>query len=259
MKSIYRQLQKEAIRVAEKYPPPAFYTDHADKVRQSQRFFNSDPMVCRGFEYVRNTIDDDYGHGLAHVKNVAIDAGALLLIEGGAISCSEPGLTHGLRMAHFAGLLHDICRKEENHAEAGAVFAEKVLPAYSFSDSDVADICRAIRNHEAFGENNTRDADRSGQLLSDCLYDADKFRWGPENFTQTIWGMVAYLDISVPQFLAHYPRGMAYLKKIRKTFRTRTGRLYGPQFIDFGIAIGNELYDIIRTAYADYPEPPSSA
>lgn len=259
MKPIYSQLQKEAIRIAEKYPPPDFYADHADELRRSQRFFNSDPMVCHVFEYVRRTIDDDYGHGLVHVKNVALDAGALLLIEGRQGSYSADGLTGGLRMAHFAGLLHDICRKAENHAEVGAVFAEKTLQAYSLSGSEVADICLAIRNHEAFGENNTRDADQNGQLLSDCLYDADKFRWGPENFTQTIWDMVAYLDISLHQFLAHYPRGMAYLKKIRETFRTRTGRLYGPQFIDLGIAIGNELYDVIRTAYADHIDPPPSA
>lgn len=258
MKPIYRQLQREAIRIAEKYPEPAFYRDHADAVNRSREFFAADPMVCRLFEYVSRVIDDDYGHGLAHVRSVALDAGALIVIEGQQARFSEDALIHRLRLAHFAGLLHDICRKSDNHAEAGAVFAEKVLAAYPFSDSDVAEICLAIRNHEAFGENNTGGTTAGGQLLSDCLYDADKFRWGPENFTQTIWGMVSYLNISVDQFLSHYPRGMAYLKKIRETFRTATGRRYGPDFIDLGIAIGNDLYERIRTAYADQPNASGS-
>jgi hypothetical protein len=46
---------------------------------------------------------------------------------------------------------------------------------------------------------------------------------------------------------------MALLKKIRGTFRSRTGRRYGPQFIDMGIAIGEELYQVILT---DFITPP---
>ena len=75
-------------------------------------------------------------------------------------------------------------------------------------------------------------------MLSDCLYDADKFRWGPDNFTHTIWDMVGFINPPLKTFVSHYPKGMALLKKIRGTFRSRTGRRYGPQFIDVGIAIG---------------------
>jgi hypothetical protein len=46
---------------------------------------------------------------------------------------------------------------------------------------------------------------------------------------------------------------MALLKKIRGTFRTRTGRRYGPQFIDVGIAIGDELYQVLQTDFIDRP------
>jgi hypothetical protein len=35
---------------------------------------------------------------------------------------------------------------------------------------------------------------------------------------------------------------MEFLKKIKDTFRTPTGRKYGPGFIDLGVAIGDELY-----------------
>jgi hypothetical protein len=57
--------------------------------------------------------------------------------------------------------------------------------------------------------------------------------------------MLAYRDVPVDRFLTHYPQGMAFLKKIRNTFRTNTGRQYGPQFIDLGIAIGDELYKVL--------------
>jgi hypothetical protein len=47
-----------------------------------------------------------------------------------------------------------------------------------------------------------------------------------------------------------YPEGMEKLAKIKDTFRTRTGKKYGPQFIDLGIAIGKELFDVINREFA---------
>jgi hypothetical protein len=43
-------------------------------------------------------------------------------------------------------------------------------------------IVAAIRNHEAFRKI-LESEDKSARLVSDSLYDADKFRWGPDNFT----------------------------------------------------------------------------
>jgi len=54
-------------------------------------------------------------------------------------------------------------------------------------------IADAIRNHEAFKET-LEAADKEGRLVSDALYDADKFRWGPENFTTTLWTIVTAND-----------------------------------------------------------------
>lgn len=247
MKEIFRKFQQEAIRIADRYPVPAFYIDFKDAVGRSRQFFDSDPVIDRLHSYVKGVIENDFGHGLEHVREVALDAGALILIEQDIPEHPEPGQCQGLRMAHCAGLLHDIRRKVRNHAEAGAEAADGILRAYPFTDAEVGHICRAIRNHEAFGENRTEGCCGAGALLSDCLYDADKFRWGPENFTRTVWGMISSMDVSVETFMDHYPRGMAFLQKIRSTFRTRTGKLYGPQFIDLGLAIGNDLYEVIRT------------
>ena len=250
MKKIFQQLQMEAIRIARQYPGPDFYRDFSAEVARSYRHFISDGQTRRIHDYVAETIENDYGHGIDHAQKVALDAGALILAEGARSGYEDARLVHLLSLAHCAGLLHDICRKQKKHARAGAAAAENILTEFGFSDRETADMCRAIANHEAFGDNHGSDT-HAGDLLSDCLYDADKFRWGPENFTQTVWSMVNYMDISMETFMAHYPRGMAFLKKIRGTFRTSVGREYGPQFIDLGVAIGNDLHEFIRAEYLD--------
>jgi hypothetical protein len=45
---------------------------------------------------------------------------------------------------------------------------------------------------------------------------------------------------------------MESLKKIKTTFRTKTGRQYGPQFLDLGLAIGQELHDVILSDFSEY-------
>ncbi len=250
MKTIFRQLQMEAIRIARQHPAPAFYRDFEKEVSRSVRFFVTDSRIKRIRDYVDENLEDDFGHGIDHARKVALDAGVLVLVEARKIGCEDGELTRLLRLAHCAGLLHDIRRKEKKHAAAGAEEAERVLACRGFSSREVADVRLAIANHEAFGVNHGGET-REGDLLSDCLYDADKFRWGPENFTHTLWSMLSYRDIPMETFLSHYPKGMAFLQKVRDTFRTPTGRAYGPRFIDIGIDIGNDLYELIRSEYAD--------
>ena len=91
-----------------------------------------------------------------------------------------------------------------------------------------------------------------GELLSNCLYDADKFRWGPDNFKDTIWDMVSYFNPPLTDFMKGYPKGMEKIAAIKSTFRTPAGKKFGPQFIDLGLAIGEELYEVIKTEFAEY-------
>jgi hypothetical protein len=51
--------------------------------------------------------------------------------------------------------------------------------------------------------------------------------------------------------MARYPQGMEGLEKIKTTFRTQTGKKYGPRFIDLGLAIGKKLYEVIQTEFSD--------
>jgi hypothetical protein len=156
-------------------------------------------------------------------------------------------------LAIFSGLLHDICRDVENHAECGAEEAEKVLARdFDLSGSEIACIGNAIRNHEAFCASATG-GPQWAQLLSDCLYDADKFRWGPDTFTHTLWYMADHQGLSPRDLIERFPWGMSGTYRIIETFRTPTGRQYGPQIIETGVEIGKEIYRYLVQQYPEHP------
>ena len=241
MDAIIDRLRQQARKIAAQQPQADFYRDFEQEVKESADYFHTDAVVCRLKAAVEDVIDNDFGHGMDHARKVALDAGALVVIEGRSLDYAAGFAPEHIRMAHCAGLLHDIQRKQKNHAREGAIYARKMLAAYSFSDREINNICVAIANHEAFSEPMEPPTPAS-RLLSDCLYDSDKFRFGPDNFTDTVWEMIERSNISLNRFLALYPRGIDFLKKIRNTFRTPTGRKYGPQFIDIGLAIGEALH-----------------
>ena len=111
-------------------------------------------------------------------------------------------------------------------------------------------VTAAIRNHEAFREV-LMSEDESARLVSDALYDADKFRWGPDNFTTTLWLMIKASGTSARTLYNTFQEKMAGIRRIKETFRSATGRRYGPEFIDFGIEIGNEIYSEMERMIRD--------
>jgi hypothetical protein len=174
-----------------------------------------------------------------------------MLIEARQSGYDEAALSRLVCLAQTAGLLHDVKRKKKDHSSHAAAHAKKLLKKYSYSAEEIDSITTAIQNHEAF----KKPIDASspeGALLSNCLYDADKFRWGPDNFHDTLWDMVSYFNPPLIKFMEGYPQGMEKIKSIKTTFRTPTGQKYGPQFIDLGLAIGEELYEVIQTEFSSY-------
>jgi len=251
MHLIYARLREQARLIVAGFPSPDFYQDHSQAYEYSSRLFQADPEIRKLCRFVSENLDDDFGHGLQHAIKVTIDAGALMHIEGQAAGYSESMLERRTQIVQSAGLLHDTKRKKKDHSKHGADYARAVLENYSLSYDEIEDVCRAIQNHEAFKSNVTIDT-TEGALISDCLYDADKFRWGPDNFTDTLWDMVSFLNPPLPKFMARYPRGMESLEKIKATFRTETGKRYGPQFLDLGLAIGQKLHDVILSDFSEY-------
>ena len=249
MDPVYLRLRKRARQIVLTYPNPRFYKDFKQAANQSGTLFNSAPLIAELREFVAENVDDNFGHGMAHADKVSVDAGTLMIIEGHRTGYPEDRILRRVLVAQCAGLLHDIKRKHKNHAVEGADCAREVLQSYRLSTDEIEDICQAILNHEAFKETIKIDTPE-GLLVSDCLYDADKFRWGPDNFTDTLWSMIASLNPPLDQFIKRYPKGMAALARIKTTFRTATGIEYGPQFIDLGLAIGEDLYQTILKDFA---------
>ena len=250
MQPIYARLRERACQIVSTFPPPVFYQDQSRAYDFSKVFFNNDPTVKKLYGYVSDHLEDNFGHGLQHAVKVTVDAGALLYIEGKNAGYGKSMLVGRIQVVQCAGLLHDIKRKKKEHAKLGAVRAREILKDYPLASDDIEDVCRAIHNHEAFKKEILITTSK-GALVSDCLYDADKFRWGPDNFTDTLWDMISYYDLPLSKFMARYPQGMEGLEKIKTTFRTQTGKKYGPRFIDLGLAIGKQLYDVIQTEFSD--------
>ena len=235
----YQEARNLSLKIATDLGSPRFYQHNDKEVARSQQLFDLASMVrdCLG---VVAGCGDCYGHGLSHSRKVAIDAGAIILVE----VSNTPLRVEAERLvllAHLAGLLHDIKRAEKDHARMGAREAARILKDFPLEDRECSAIAQAIANHEAFQADDKLDEPES-QLLSDALYDADKFRWGPDNFTDTLWAMLASrrapLSAALPRFLT----GLEGIRKIRETFRTSTGKLYGPDFIDRGLEIGKRFY-----------------
>ncbi len=227
-----------ARKIAAEVGTPRFYLERKREIELSREMFAAEPLVREGLRIVGEQ-GDCLGHGLTHVRKVASDVGALVLIE--QRESSDAGVRRLVLLSHLAALLHDIRRSEKNHAERGADAAAGILASFPIRDDERTKIAGAIRNHEAFRPFRI-EADADARILSDALYDADKFRWGPDNFTDTLWAMVISRGIPLRTILPRFLRGLEGLQQIRASFRTATGREYGPDFIDRGLVIGQRHY-----------------
>ncbi len=235
----YRLAIDLARRIAAEIGTPRFYVEKAREVALSRELFVAEPLIATALRIVAER-GACLGHGTIHGEKVAGDIGALILIEeGGAIP--DARVRRVVFLAQLAGILHDIRRTEKEHAEQGAREAEKLLASFPLLHEECAGITEAIRNHEAFRPCRSVTGP-TAQLLSDALYDADKFRWGPDNFTDTLWAMVAPRGIPLRALIPRLLPGMEGIGRIRDSFRTSTGKEYGPDFIDRGLAIGRRLH-----------------
>lgn len=231
--------------IAAEVGKPRFYIEKAREVALSRELFADEPMSAAALRIVSER-DSFPGHGFIHVEKVAVDSGALIIIEEGG-KILDARVRRKVLLAHLAGIFHDICRSESEHAARGAEAVKKLLPAFSLQDDERRDITDAIRNHEAFRPCRNR-AGCISQVLSDALYDADKFRWGPDNFTETLWAMILHRGIPLKMLLPRFLFRLEGIRQIRDSFRTPTGREYGPDFIDRGLTIGQRLHAALTTA-----------
>ncbi len=240
-KAAYQHLQERALAFARTLPSPTFYGNHASLLRRSEEALRTHDLIRK----CRAHLDEsqlECAHGLCHCEAVARDAGAIVLLEARDQGIGDAESELLFIMAIIAGLLHDIKRREDDHAVRGSIESERILAGIGLGLRERQYIADAIRNHEAFQEIHERD-DAAGRLVSDALYDADKFRWGPENFSVTLWTMVNARNTPLESLHRTFPEKMKGIERIKGTFRTATGKRYGPEFIDQGIFIGNAIYE----------------
>jgi hypothetical protein len=236
----YQKLQDSAIKLAATLPRPLFYNEHSSFVQRSEEMLKGHELIrqCRSY------LDEsklECAHGLCHCEAVARDAGAIVLAEGRRLSISQSEIEPLFIASLIAGLLHDVKRREQDHAIRGSIEAENILKELGVDERSRSYISYAIRNHEAFKSICDLD-DKAGCMVSDALYDADKFRWGPENFSTTLWLMVTARNTPLDALHRTFQEKMKGIEQIKETFRTDTGKHYGPEFIDQGITIGNAIY-----------------
>lgn len=254
MNNIYLQLREEARNIVATLPVPDFYQQFASEITYSRQMLHSHPLLIRIKQEINPVVEDDFGHGMRHSDLVSVDAGAIIQVEMQNMKSQTSRMMNQILLVQVAGLLHDIKRKEKKHSIKGARFARTFLSTgrYPLTEDEIDVICCAINEHEAFQKKHINHkeitASQNNSLISNALYDADKFRWGPDNFTHTLWDMVMFSNAPLTEFIRRYPAGMAILEQIKGTFRTETGKIYGPDFIDLGIETGNRLFRIIKTS-----------
>lgn len=250
MNELTLKFQREAERIASRHSRPTFYVQFMAPMALARRIFFSNPLVLSLREMVEPILKEDLGHGIYHSSRVSIECATLIHVELEANPMESTRVERLMILGLIAGLLHDISRGQENHAEVGAREAMPYLEKLRLGSDEINCICQAIRNHEAF-VTPTVCKRPSFQLLSDCLYDADKFRWGPDTFTHTLWYMMNYQELTPQELIGRFPWGVTGMLRIAETFRTATGRQFGPEIIETGIEIGREIYRYLLLNYGD--------
>jgi hypothetical protein len=237
-------------KIAASFPAPQFYECCQEDLRFAHALFVEDPRVLTCRTYIQENLRENLGHGAEHAEKVSLEAGALVYREGAKLSLSDASLREATILAEISGLLHDLRRDEKDHSRASARAAQRVLREFSLPPEKEKLILTAITNHEAFVEPQPLGC-IVGQTISDALYDADKFRWGPDNFTVTLWRMLRFARASIPRLVPRFPKGMKGISRIKDTFRTETGKRYGPEFIDLGLQMGEEILLFLRERFAE--------
>ena len=249
MEDIYEEMIVASRAIASSFPQPRFYTSCKEPLNLSRSLFDEDPQVMECRTLVLRELKNDLGHGINHSEKVALEAGALAYIEGGRLSLRESLRREACLLAQAAGLFHDLRRGEKDHAKASASVASSMLQEFSIFPEKEEYILQAVANHEAFIEPKRIDSP-VGQMISDALYDADKFRWGPDNFTETLWQMLRSSRARITLLIRRFPKGMEGISSIKGTFRTETGKIYGPEFIELGLKIGEKIYQFLQERFS---------
>ena len=89
MEIIYTRIRQRARQIVSQYPSPDFYQDHSLANELSLQYLETNPFTEKLRSFVAEHLEDDFGHGIKHALKVAIDAGALMIIENKLVGRSD--------------------------------------------------------------------------------------------------------------------------------------------------------------------------
>jgi hypothetical protein len=55
----------------------------------------------------------------------------------------------------------------------------------------------------------------------------------------------------IAPLIRRFPKGMEGISSIKETFRTETGKIYGPEFIELGLKIGEKIYLFLQERFSE--------
>jgi len=62
--------------------------------------------------------------------------------------------------------------------------------------------------------------------------------------------MLRFSQAPIGRLIRRFPKGMKGIGGIKDTFRTDTGKTYGPEFIYLGLRIGEKIYEFLKERFA---------
>lgn len=241
------ELKRRARDLAVSRAQSAFSLECAEELTYARDLFFDHPLVLRLQGDALGFLNEACGLGVEHGKRVAMDAAALILAEPSGLSTEERRRLAVL--AEMAGLLHDSLRHEDGHAEKGADLCLRILRGYSIAPEERVWIAGAVAGHEDGGPQ-LGDASESARLLAGALHDADVFRFGPDIFATILWEFCECDEWPLAKIAAAFPEGVRRARSLSGSFRTESGRRYGPQLLAEGLSLAEEYERMLGQALA---------
>jgi hypothetical protein len=229
-------------------PLPAFSMDCAEELSHANSMFFDNPLMLRLQADALAFLNEACGLGVEHGKRVAIDAAAIVLAEPSDLSPDERRRL--ALLAEMAGLLHDSLRYEDDHAEKGADLCLRLLRGYPLESEERIWIARAVALHES-PLHIAEDGPVGARLLAGAVHDADRFRFGPDIFSATLWELCECDEWPLEKIAQKFPEGPAMAARFKDSFRTVQGSSYGPALIDEGLAIAEGCRRLFAQALTD--------
>lgn len=248
-----KRFRDDACRLAQTLQRPRFAASFAKEIECARLAFFEETLICRLRDEALNFLYDDFGFGIEHSRAVAMDAAAIVLAETAAWPREQS--RRMAILAILAGLLHDSTRLDEDSEAKAAELSQSILARYALTDEELTLVAGAIRDHD-IREGYAPPSDPRAALLGAALYDADKFRYGPDIYVTSLWEFCDYEDMPTQHALKCFTAAESRLPELTGTFRSKPGRAFGEEHLECGARLMPLLVERFQTMLADIKSAP---